>query len=104
MAVLTVQQPGLTGAVITAAAADVAGDSFVNDGTIKLTVINGGAAPITVTIPSARECNFGESHSVEVTIAAGATKVIGPFPTAQFGSTVEVSYSDVTTVTVSVVK
>jgi len=104
MATLTVQRPGLAGAAVTLAAADAADDSFANDGKTLVKVANGGGAPITVTIPRAANCNQGFSHSQQVTVAAGADKVIGPFPRKEFSSPVTVQYSAVTSVTVGAFK
>jgi hypothetical protein len=103
MATLNVQRPGLTGAAVTTAAADAAGDSFTNDEHTMLVVSNGGAAAITVTIDATKLCNFGFDHNASVAVAAGAEVQIGPFPRGRFGSTVAVSYSDATSVTVAAV-
>lgn len=102
MATLAVQKPGLSGGATTLAAAAGAGDNFSNTGVEKLVVNNGSVAPITVTVDSKAPCNQGFDHNVVVAVAAGARVEIGPFPTNRFGSSVDVTYSGVTSLTVGV--
>lgn len=108
MAVLTVQsmtEQGLTPAFV---AADVAGDSFANDGKTYLHVKNADAADITVTVDSQKQCDQGFDHDIVVTIPAGGEKLIGPFNISRFKDLatglVNVSYSVVTNVTVAAIK
>lgn len=101
---ISVQKPGLGGVVTFAAAA--ATDTFPNDGNTVLIVKNDSAADITVTIDSARPCNYGFDHDVSVTVPAGGERVIGPFPRNRFNdnnSQVAVSFSDTLSVTVAAV-
>lgn len=108
MATLTAQLPVVSGLDATYAAADVAGDEFLNTAKECIHVKNGSASPVTVTIASPNACSFSvtdTAHDRVVTIAAGDDKFIGPFPKAQFNDVdgmVQVAYSDVTTVTVAV--
>lgn len=107
MADLTVQAVSLTGAVITPVAAAAGGDTFSNDGRTILRVVNGGASPITATVNSLVACNQGFDHDAAVTVAAGVTKDIGPFPVARFNNSsgkAAVTYSDVTSVTVAAIR
>lgn len=111
MAVLTAQSPVVAGVTFTAAAAAGGGDSFANTGTEFLYVKNGGGSPITVTIDSPGTCSFNvtanAAHDQAVTVAAGAERIIGPFPTVRFNDSsniVSVGYSGVTSVTVAVLK
>ena len=59
---------------------------FANTGEEVIHIKNGGASATTVTITSAQQCNQGFSHDLTVTIAAGADKFIGPFPTNRFNN------------------
>lgn len=107
MAELTVQQLNLTGLVPSFSAADVAGDTFTNSGRTYLHIKNGGAAGVTVTIDSQQPCNYGFDHDVDVSIDAGAEKLIGPFSKSRFNDDngkVNVAYSDVTNVTVAAIE
>lgn len=115
MAVLTVQNTVLAGAVITPVAAAGGGDSFTNtsDETTELMVVNGGGGSINVTIVAqAATVNVPGYGAVPlasevIAVAAGATKRIGPFPASKFNDAngrVNVTYSGVTSVTVAAVR
>lgn len=108
MATLTVTTTQVTGTEVTAVAAGAGGDDFPNDGATVLKVINGGGGAITVTIDdTGTEAPLGATSfdpDVEVSVPAGATRYIGPFPTARFGSSVGVTYSGVSSVTVVPIK
>ena len=104
---LTVQEITRAGVAITAAAANVDGNFFTNSGNIALRVINGGASPITVTVPAQANCDQGTKHDITVTVANGATKEIGPFQMRHYNDAsgyVQVTYSAVADVTVAAVK
>jgi hypothetical protein len=106
MAAIAIQQISQAGIVPTAAAASVAGDTFINNGRTFLKVINGAAAPINVTINSLVNCNQGSDHDVVVAVANGTTAYIGPFSMDRFNNSAglaSVTYSAVTTVTVAAV-
>lgn len=100
MATLTVQKPGLTGAVVTLAAAAAGGDTFANDGQTMMKVTNGGVGSINVTVNSQRTCDQGSDHDIVVAVGAGVTKDIGPFDPYRFGGMLLVTYSGVTSVSV----
>jgi hypothetical protein len=107
MAQLNVEDVSLSGVAPAMVAADVNGDTFSNDGRTMFKVTNGSAAAITATITSPQPCNYGYNHDVAVNVAAGATVDVGPFPPARFNNhqgNVSVSYSAVTSVTVSPVR
>lgn len=104
MATLTVQQPLLAGTAVTYGAAAAGGDSFPNDGMTIAHVKNGGGSSITVTIARARTCDMGQTHNVVVAVPAGEERVIGPFVRDQFGPSVPLTYSGVTTVTVAAIR
>jgi len=88
-------------------AAAVDGDDFVNSGNDFLIVKNGGGSSINVTIDSVTFCSYGFDHNLTIAVAAGEESWIGSFPKARFNDEngkVNVSYSDVTSVTVAVVE
>lgn len=87
----------------TKAAASGGGDTFTNDGATSLEVDNGGGGAITVTVDAVKDCDQGFDHDSVVSVGAGETRRIGPFPKSIFGSTPDVSYSGVTSVTVAAV-
>lgn len=111
MATLTIQDTSEAGAALTYAAASSGGDDFVNSSDrIALHVKNGSASSINVTIAaqttSATVPGLGivtKANQV-VAVAAGADRIIGPFPPKAFNSStskVSISYSATTTVTVA---
>lgn len=107
MATLTLIQAILAGVVLNRVAAAGGGDEFINDGATRLHVKNDGAGSINVTVNSQAQCNHGFDHDLVVAVAAGAEKIIGPFPTSRFNDAngkVQVAYSDATSVTVAAVK
>lgn len=108
MATLAVTSTTITGATATAVAAGAGGDDFPNDGATVLKVINGGGGAITVTInDTGTEQPVGATSfnpDVQVSVPAGATRYIGPFPESRFGSSVGVTYSGVSSVTVVPIK
>lgn len=109
MATLTVQeskfdtpvQPNLVSAA-------AGGDEFDNDGSTFFRVDNGDTSGKNVTFNSQKNCNFGFDHdSGPHTVPAGETRVFGPFNTDRFNDSngrVQVTYDDVTSVTVAVIK
>lgn len=84
------------------------GNSFRNDFGAMLRVINSGAAEIDVTVKAQINCNHGFRHDLVVAIPNDDSVVeIGPFPNNRYLSRdgmVEVTYEDVTDVTVAVVR
>lgn len=108
MALLTVQEVVKTGLVDSAAAADVAGDDFANDGNTLYNVINGGGSSINVTIASnyANPPSGTANSDIVVAVGAGVTAKIGPFPQSGYNDAngqCNVTYSAVTTVTVAAI-
>lgn len=107
VAVLAVQRVTAAGLAPSYVAASATGDSFPNDGRTVLLVKNGDTVAHTVTIISAKTCNQGFQHNLTVSVAAGATMMIGPFPVERFNNEqgqVQVNYDAVTSVTVAAVK
>lgn len=106
MSQYSVLSPSITG-VAEAFAAVTAADTFHNTGRAMLAVKNEGATSVTVTISSQVTCNQGFTHDLTVTVAAGATELIGPFATARFNDAsdlVHVAYSAITSVSAMVVQ
>ena len=104
---LTVQEISLDGLTPTFSAADANGNYFSGSGKEFVYVKNGGSSAITVTIASQQPCNQGEIHNVEVSVAASGEAMIGPLPEARFEDSsghINISYSDVTSVTVAVIR
>lgn len=103
---LTLQTVAKTGIVPSYAAANADGNSFANDGNTVIHVKNGSGSSINVTLQTPGTVDDLAVTDRVVAVAAGAEKMIGPFPPGiynQSGS-VYVDYSDVTTVTVGAFK
>ncbi len=81
---LTVVSISLTG--ITPAGVTVEDDGmfFVNTGNIYLDILGGTSGALKVTIDSPAECDFGETHDVEITPVAATRYLVGPFPRSRF--------------------
>lgn len=110
MAVLTATSLVRTGInPVPATAADVAGDKCANPGgDLAFFVKNGGASSITVTRDIRASGPDGATVTdPSLTVPAGETRMFGPFPTGIYNDTdgrVNISYSDVTSVTVLAVR
>lgn len=81
------------------------GDDFANDGTTFLEVVNGGGGAITVTIPIGIDPYANDPlHSTSddtVSVPAGERRILGNFPVVNYGNSVSIAYSGVTSVTVA---
>jgi hypothetical protein len=89
------------------ASSAVTQQSFDNSGQELIVIKNGGAGPITVTIDIPFVVDGQAVEDRTVTIAAGATKVIGPFNRATYNQTdgtVHLDLSDTASVTIGVVQ
>jgi hypothetical protein len=116
MANLTVQTTPFTGLNYTSVSADVAGDSFANDGRTFLLFKNANAASRTLTIAAndTTKPGFGTIATPDTTVTIpgsgtnGGLCIVGPFPTERFNNPttgkVDLAYSAVTDLTVSAVK
>lgn len=105
MALLIVQQISKDGIVPTKTAA-ASSDTFVNNGRTFYSISNGGGSSVTVTVNSLSLCNHGFDHNVEVAVAAGAEKFIGPFEPSRFNSSLDivtVTLTGTTSVTVAAI-
>ena len=106
MATLAVVTAAVTGAVYTPAAAAGGGDVFPNDGNTRLLVENGGGSSINVTVTPQNTVSGLSLSAVVVAVLASGKKVLGPFPPQYFNNAsgqVVLTYSGVTSVTVSVI-
>lgn len=107
MAQLSVQTISRDGLTPTMSAAAGGGDKFSNNAKTWLHVVNGGGSPITVTIATEGAYDGLAVPDREVAVAAGAVKLIGPFPKDLYNDdddNVNVSYSGTTSVTVAAIK
>jgi hypothetical protein len=84
MANLTVIHTGLAGALLAMTDNDPAGDKYVNSGREVVIVVNGNETSATVMLNSLVNCDQGFDHNLSYTIAAGETKIIGPFSPTRF--------------------
>lgn len=98
------------GIVDTTVAADITGQTFTNTGYEFIEVINGGGAPINVTLDAFPAGGQGAPAGLAVTdpvvaVANGTRRRFGPFPKSIYNNAsnkVTVSFSAITTVTVGV--
>ena len=102
MAALTVLDAirATNGTDLAGVAAAGGGDTFTNDGRTVLVIKNGGGAGITLTVVTTITIDGLAVTDLTATIGAGATRAVGPFPTAWYSETVSLTYSGVTSVTV----
>lgn len=104
---ITPQQILPTGTEVTFEAANVDGNSVVNNGATNLHVVNGGGVSIDVTVTAQNKCNQGYLHDLVVAVPAGEERVIGPFTVAHYNDAtgaIIVDYDSVTSVTVAAIK
>ena len=79
---------------------------WANTGKEFIKIVNGGGSPCVVTVSSLVSCSLGSTHNIAVSVAAGDTEYIGPFPTNRFNDAngyCSFTYSQVDTVTVAIV-
>lgn len=79
------------------------GDSFANTGKEFVVIKNGSGSPITLTVatPGTVDGDLAIADRT-ATIGAGETRAVGPFPVSTYGETVNLTYSGVTSLTVSI--
>lgn len=107
MAVLTVTPVTRAGVDVAGVAADVAGDEWANTGKEIVEVKNGSGVSITVTLDVKATLDGNAVTDPTVTITAGQTKAIGPFPRGVFNDAndrAKITYSAVTSVTTKVLQ
>jgi hypothetical protein len=106
MALLTKQNVTRAGVVPAYTAAAGGGDEFVPGDETYLHVKNGSGGSITVTIVTPRTAKGQAIADVAVAIAAGAEKLIGPFPDEDYADPsdpnrrADITYSGVTSLTI----
>jgi hypothetical protein len=97
-----------TGLLVSYVSAAELGDKFLNTGAGKryLHVKNDDASPKVVTIDSKAPCNQGFDHNVTLTVPAGEIRVAGPIGSRfnDGSGFVAITYSDVTSLLVAIVK
>lgn len=112
MATLTVQNIAEDGLVATYDAAEAGGDTFPNASGERtfLHVKNGDASSHTVTVAALQNsydiAGYGDltKPDASVTVSASGEAFIGPFPTGTFGSNPDITYDDVTSVTIAAIR
>lgn len=105
MATLTVQDIDRDGVAITAVAAAVGGDQFINNGKTYIYIDNGSGAPITATLATAGTTQGLAIADQTVVVAAGEVVIAGVYSTSLFNDAnrmIQVTYTAVTSVTVAV--
>jgi len=106
MATLTVQHPKRVANELVMAAADEEGDEYSNTGNEMLLIENGSASPITLTVPTPYTVDGLDVDDREITIPAGESHLLGPFPQAYYNDTngkVQLEYSAHADVSVAVI-
>lgn len=101
---ITSQTISLAGLKVAHAAANASGSTVVNTGKTMLSVVNADSGPITVTVDSPTPCSQGATHDVAVSVSAGTTQLIGPFPIGRFNDSdgnIAVTFSAVDSVTIA---
>lgn len=104
MATLTVQAISRAGLEPTLQAAASGGDQFANTGREFVRIDNGGGSAVTVTVTTPQTVDGLAVADRTVSVPAGETRLVGPFPTANYNDAsgrVQLAYSGVTSVTVA---
>ena len=84
-------------------------NDFVNTGNTVLLIANGSGGAVNVTFPTLPASKFTVNDPLTKTpsggvVAAGDTALLGPFPTAIYGATVNVAYDTGTSITAAVIE
>lgn len=104
---LTVVDIARTGIVPTLTAANVDGHLLPNTGKEFLMVTNGDSGPHTVSATIVRQVDGVTPAAKSITIAAGVTKLFGPFPREDYNNAsaqVALAFDGVTAVTVQALR
>lgn len=108
MATLPYQKATLAGSAYATAAASAGGDRVAPNSRGCVLVANGGAGAVTVTVVTPGNTRYGQADpDVPVTVPAGASRLIGPFPQEladPADTLVALTYSAVTSVTVAAIE
>lgn len=107
MAALAYQKSKIAGTAITLVAASAGGDTILPNDRGLLMVKNGDSSSHNVTIAVPGNTKYGQAEpDVTVSVAAGATELIGPFPrdlADPSDGRVHISYAATTSVTVAAI-
>lgn len=105
---LTPQDVSAAGLAVSLTAANADGHTIPGTGDVLLDVLNGSGSSINVTIVTPGTQDGQAISDRVVAVAAGARKLIGPFPprtyTDETDSLVDVDFSAVTTVTCAAIQ
>jgi hypothetical protein len=104
---LTVTDISRTGVVPTLAAANADGHLLPNDGQVFVMVTNGDGSPHTVTAAITKTVDGVTPAGKVLTLAAGATKLFGPFKPDEYNNAsgqVALSFDAVTSVTIQALR
>lgn len=98
MALLTVDTITRDGVLYAVVAAAAAGDAFANDGRTLVALYNNHvSADRTVSFDIQKDVDGQDPPSITVTVGAGETYLVGPFPTGIYNDAngrVQMTYSD----------
>jgi hypothetical protein len=104
---LTVTDISRSGVIPTLAAANVDGHLLPNTGREFVMVTNGDASPHTVTAAITKTVDGVTPAGKQITIAAGATKLFGPFKPEEYNNAsaqVALTFDAVTSVTIQALR
>jgi hypothetical protein len=104
MAVLTVQEISRAGLSPSYSAANAGGDEAPNDEITFLHVKNGSGGSIDVTIQTPGTVDGLAITDRTVAVPASEERMIGPFPSSVYSSTLTISYSGVTSLTIAAIR
>lgn len=104
MATLTEQVISRPGASLGLVAATGGGDDFVNTGQQFLVIRNDDASTKTVTVVTSQTVDGLAVADLSVAVPAGNIVVVGTFFVSVYGTSVSLTYSDVTSLTIGVLR
>lgn len=104
MATLTEQKINRPGASVGFVAASGGGDDFVNTGSQFLVIKNDDASTKTVTVVTTEVVDGNAVADLTVAVPAGDIVVVGTFFVSVYGPSVSITYSDVTSLSVVVLR
>jgi hypothetical protein len=101
---LTITTIARTGTADSLSAANVDGHTIVNDGLTWFEVANGSGGSINVLVGPSKTVDGLAVSPRTVAVAAAARKKFGPYPKSDYGSSITVTFSAVSSVTVGAFK
>lgn len=102
MATIAEQAIGRPGAQVTFSSAAGGGDDFANTGSQFLLIKNDDASTKTVTVVTTQVVDGNAVSDLAVAVPAGQVVAVGPFFVSVYGTSVSMTYSDVTSLSVAV--